>query len=228
MFDVPTYPVVAAAGRRVPVEHASTLRGESPVMLRHADEQTQIAYAAVRSAIGSIAAPEGFFANWGVVASARSFGRDRFATAIDRFRKLGAAGVIPLVVPHLSAHAMASSLSLVLGSHGPAFGVVGHQGHMGETLAMAILMIERESVDGVWAVVSEPDVASGQYHTAALAIGREAGIFELTLSPGHASDPSVGQLIDWLEFQSGATWRVGVPGVGAVEMNRREILKRAS
>jgi hypothetical protein len=247
MFDLPSFPVAATSGMRVPWNEVADLRSrpgsfqgqDLAGLVRHSDEQTVVALAAMKNSIEAAGWSERNFANWGVVASPRSFGRVKFDTAITRFRKVHAAGVHPLSVAHLSLHAMASTLSIAFGMHGPSLGVSGQTGHLGEVLLTGIGLIEREDIDGLWTVITEPDpessldeeghfVRDATVQAAVLGMCREHGSMELTLSPGKFVESSVSQLIDWLASSTSASWRVGVAGVGVVEVCRREALKQAS
>ena len=116
-----------------------------------------LALAAVKKAIERAGWQDRLFANWGVVASGRSFGRVRFDVAIERYRRMHTRGASPLVVPHLSLHAMSGTLSIALGMHGPNFGVSGQANHLGETLLAGLGMIGCEEVEGLWVVACDLD-----------------------------------------------------------------------
>ena len=239
MIDLPSCGVLAAGGVRVPWAEIPNLRksfgshrGQALApLVRQSDEQTVLALAAVMRAVDGAGWRERSFANWGVVASGRSFGRMRFDTAIERYRRLKTRGASPLVVPHLSLHALSGTLSIALGMHGPNYGVSGQADHLGETLLAGLGLIEREDVDGLWVVACDFDPeptldADGEPasdvvgHAAALAINREASTIELTLGPGIQSGGRLSKLVDWLESPGSSPWRCGVAGVGVLDVCR--------
>ncbi len=239
MIDLPTCGVVAGSGLRVPWADIPELRknpgshrGQSFIgLVRQSDEQTVLALAAVMKTIERMGWQDRSFANWGVVASGRSFGRVRFDSAIERYRRMHTRGASPLVVPHLSLHAMSGTLSIALGMHGPNFGVSGQANHLGETLLAGLGMIEREAVDGLWVVACDLDPepsldARGEPanevigHAAALAITHDDAIMELSVGPGIQTVGTLDGLIDWLEAPGYSSWRCGVAGVGVLDVRR--------
>jgi hypothetical protein len=158
------------AALRVPVEAVPELRKQPgpplgkplPVnCLKHAEEQTVVAVAAVLQAVAAHhLAPDGTpdgFRDWGVVAGPRFLGRSAMAAALPRFVAEGAWDVSPHVIPHRSLHAVSGTLSQALKIHGPNFGVGG--GPCGETealLAAAALLADRP-LPGVWVVLTRMD-----------------------------------------------------------------------
>ena len=239
MIDLPTCGVVAGSGVRVPWAAISELRktpgsyrGQSLAgLVRQSDEQTVLALAAVMQTIERAGWNDRSFENWGVVASGRSFGRVRFDTAIERYRRMHTRGASPLVVPHLSLHAMSGTLSIALGMHGPNFGVSGQANHLGETLLAGLGTIQREAVEGLWVVACDFDPEpsldeNGEPandvvgHAAALAISHDDAKIELTLGPGIQTGGTLRGLVDWLEAPGLSSWRCGVAGVGVLDMIR--------
>jgi len=239
MIDLPSCGILAAAGVRVPWAEIPDLRknvgshrGEALApIVRQSDEQTVLALAAVLRATGSAGWHSRSFANWGVVASGRSFGRLRFDAAIERYRRLQTRGASPFVVPHVPLHALSGTLSIALGMHGPNYGVSGNADHVSETLLAALGLIERENVEGLWVVVCDFDpepslnddgeparAVDGQ--AAALAISRGPSAIELTLGPGIQPGGTLRNLIEWLEAPVVSPWRCGVAGVGVLDINR--------
>lgn len=238
MIDLPSCGVLATGRVRVPWNEIPELRKNigafqgqalAPVV-RQSDEQTVLALAAVLRAIEDAGWGGRSFANWGIVASCQAFGRLRFHAAIERFRRLQARGVSPLLAPHLPLHALPGTLSIALGAHGPQFGVSGNADHLSETLLTALGMSERENVEGLWAVASDihPDpilndgseptrVVVGQ--AVALAISRADGALELTLGPGLQASSALTELLDWLEAPTLSPWRCGIAGVGVLEIS---------
>src|SRR5205823_2480660 len=74
------------------------------------------------------------FAEWGLIAAPRFLGRIIAAGAMARFKTQGVPGMSPLIIPTLSLHAVAGSLSLALQTHGFNYGVGGGHGHLAEAL----------------------------------------------------------------------------------------------
>lgn len=247
MFDLPSFPLAASGGVRLPWSEMTGLRAhpgsfqgrDLANLVRQSDELTLTAIAAMNRSIEDAGWSDRSFANWGVVASARSFGRVRFDTLLGRFRKMGAQARLPVAVPHLSLHAIASTLSVAFGVNGPSFGVSGRDSQVGEALLAGIGLIEREDVEGVWIVLADFDpeprfddggIAADDVtaQAVALAVCRDSGAMELTLKPGKAAESSVSDLIEWLQGPYGYPWCVGIPGVGSMEISRRTALRRAS
>ena len=108
--------------------------------LKLADEQTVVACAAVLNACARAGwAPERF-ADWGVLAAPTYIGRARLAPSFRRFQKSGVRGVSPLIIPTMSNHTVAGTLCLILGSHGPNFGIGGSTPMVDELLLNALVV----------------------------------------------------------------------------------------
>src|SRR5580692_3155993 len=93
-------------------------------LLRHADEHTVLALAAMLDGLAKFPSPIDM-SRWGVVAAPRWPGRFGTATAIERLRADGPRGVSPLAIPTLCLHALSGTVSLVFQMRGPNFGVGG-------------------------------------------------------------------------------------------------------
>ena len=129
----------------------------SPGFLRNSDEQTVLALAAISRAMVSMGRPTASFANWGVVAAANSFGRSgTFQTLLD-FRRDGAWGVTPHLIPHHSLHAISGTVSQALHIHGPNFGIGGGPSAVAEAFLAAATMISDNNVPGLWVVLTGHD-----------------------------------------------------------------------
>jgi hypothetical protein len=148
---------------RVPVEEIQALRkgpGPSvgtkipPSLLKHADHQTVLALAALLRAADRAGWRERSFGGWGVIAAPRFLGRINAAVAIDRYGQSGAPGVSPLLVPTLSLHAVAGSLSLAIKAHGFNYGVGGGPGHLAEALVAGLAARGDNDVPSVWVVAT--------------------------------------------------------------------------
>jgi hypothetical protein len=160
--------VVAHAWVRVGLDALPGLRrqpgpllGEtlSPAFLKHADEQTVVAMAAVSKALTNpqllawTGSKKGFH-DWGALAAPRFLGRAAITGALERFRSEGAWGVSPHLIPHRSLHSISGTISQALKIHGPNFGVGGGPNGVGAALLAAIAMIEMERLPGVWVVLT--------------------------------------------------------------------------
>jgi hypothetical protein len=132
-------------------------------LLRHADEQTVAGLAAVFHAIHDHGLSADGFRDWGVLAAPRFVGRPTMATALERFVAEGAWGVSPHLIPHRSLHSVSGTVSQVLKTQGPNFGVGGGPGSEAEALLTAAAMLRCQRLPGVWAVLTclDPDAAPG-------------------------------------------------------------------
>src|SRR5437763_1274044 len=93
--------------------------------LRQVDGQAGLACAAVLNACTRAGWAANEFTDWAVVAASQYLGRARLAPSFRRFQKSGARGVSPMIIPTMSNHSVAGTICLILGSHGPNFGVGG-------------------------------------------------------------------------------------------------------
>lgn len=120
--------------------------------LRHADEQSLAALAAVGRAIQDHHLSG--FDDWGVVAGPRYLGRSGTAASLNTYYQEGAWGVSPHLIPHRSLHGVSGSISLALKSRGPNFGAGGGPGAAGDALLSAIGLLAEGGLPGVWVVVT--------------------------------------------------------------------------
>jgi hypothetical protein len=123
--------IVARGAARLTMPELAALRKESlpnlpvrlsPQLLRYSDEQTLAALVALSEATKSIALASKDFGDWAIVSTSRNLGRSAFAAVVDKYRSEGPWGVSVQVIPHCTAHAVAGTLSLAIGSHGPCIG----------------------------------------------------------------------------------------------------------
>jgi len=149
---------------KVPVEDIAALRkAPGPLggrtipasLLKHADHQTVLALAAVLRAIDDFGWHDRSFHDWGLIAAPRFLGRILVAASMDRFRKRGVPSMSPLIIPTLSLHAVAGSLSLALKTHGFNYGVGGGHGHLAEALLTGLAARDDNGVPGVWVVATQ-------------------------------------------------------------------------
>jgi hypothetical protein len=149
---------------RVPVEEIAALR-KAPGLLggrkiplslmKHADHQTVLGLSALMRAVSESGWSDRSFADWGLIAAPRFLGRIIAARAMDRFKTQGVPGMSPLIIPTLSLHAVAGSLSLALKSHGFNYGVGGGHGHLAEALLAALAARDDNGVPGIWVVATQ-------------------------------------------------------------------------
>lgn len=136
-------------------KHPLPLAGKPPVsQLKLVDEQAVLATTAVLRAIDTQGWHERSFADWAVVSAPRYLGRLRGAAMFHRYRRIGLPAVSPLAIPTLSLHAIAGTVGLVLGSHGPNFGVGGGPNHLTEGLWTSLSLLHDQCIPGVWLVAS--------------------------------------------------------------------------
>jgi hypothetical protein len=135
-----------------------------PSLLRHADEQTVVALAAVLRAVAEHNLTGTRFPDWGVLAAPRFLGRVASAVALHQFRTEGAWGVSPHLIPQRSLHAVSGTISQALKLHGPNFGVGGGPGGVTEALLAAAALLADGDLPGAWVVATgwdpepEPDL----------------------------------------------------------------------
>ena len=217
-----------------------------PSLLKHADEHTVLGLGAVLRAIHDGGWRDRDLSGWGVIAAPRFPGRVSLAGSLEKFVRRGAASVSPLIIPNLSLHAMAGSISLALKMRGFNFGVGGGHDHLAEALMTGLAARGDGGVPGVWVVASEwdpepvPDGLGGSHCSTvgtavALAlVAEEAGIARLGLrliSAGPISGEApassrLAELADFLLSRSSPTgstrpWRCPLRGCGTVELEDR-------
>lgn len=124
-----------------------------PQLLKHSDDQTLAAVVALDRAIDQMDGTPDFSA-WAVVSATRYLGRTAFAAVIDKYKIDGPWGVSVQAIPHTSPHALASSLSLALASHGPCLGAGSAPGKELQAILTSAALLTRVDVAGAWLVLS--------------------------------------------------------------------------
>ncbi len=223
-----------------------SLGSKIPVsMLKHADHQTLLGLAAILKAAQDCGWQEHTFADWGVIAAPRFLGRTPAAAAIDRFQTMGVSGMSPIIIPTLSLHAPAGSLSLAIKSHGFNYGVGGGPGHLTEALLAGLAAQDDGDVPGVWVVATGfdpepiPDVAGNSlvpsfgYAVALALVAKSTGKTRLNLrivptavvdlqSQAMYEHPSLAELAEFLSDSDPGLrprrWFGAIPGGGAFEI----------
>lgn len=118
------------------------------------DEQTLLAIAAVLGATDQAGWQDRSFTDWGVIAAPQFLGRVRLTAVLERFRKQSVRGASPLTVPHLSLHAVAATISVIIGSQGPSFGAGGAPGIIRDGLLNGLATVQGRGLPGLWLVTS--------------------------------------------------------------------------
>jgi len=132
--------------RQRSIEKFTALR---PQLLKHSDEQTLASLVALSQAVdGFPMARE--FTRWAVVSSSRYLGRAAFAGVVEKYQVDGPWGVSVQVIPNATPHAIASTISLALGSHGPCAGAGTAAGDEVHALCAAANLLQHPGCPGVW------------------------------------------------------------------------------
>lgn len=211
-----------------------------PGLLKHADEQTVAAVAAVWQAIHRFDLAATRFTDWGVVAAPRFLGRAAMAAAVQRFAAEGAWGISPHLIPHRSLHSVSGAISQALTIHGPNFGVGGGPDGVSEVFLAVSTLLERERLPGVWVLLTgwdpeprpgcEPAVAAtcGAVALALTAPGTATTGWRLAIRPAAgAHDPGETEplslealraaLVDAAEPPARCVWKLAGGGRLALE-----------
>lgn len=147
---------IAAARQTVAGKFSAALK---PQLLKHSDPQTLSAIEALSAATHQLGCSQdidlgGGFADWAIISATQYLGRSAFAAVIEKYQIDGPWGVSVQVIPHTSPHAVASTLSLALASHGPCIGVGAAPGEEPQALLTAATLLERPEIPGAWLVLS--------------------------------------------------------------------------
>jgi hypothetical protein len=166
-----------------------------PSFLKHSDEQTVAALAAVFGAIRQHGLDPGSFASWAVLAAPRFLGRVTMHTTLQRFRTEGAWGISPHLIPHRSLHSVSGTISQALKIHGPNYGVGGGPGSWSEGFLTAAALVGEAGAPGVWLVLTgwepeqAPNLAGLPVHPSAV-----CGAVALALVGSHPDAPGSARL----------------------------------
>jgi hypothetical protein len=126
----------------------------SPVLLKYSDEQTVIGLAAVLDAAHRFGLQDSDFTAFGVIAAPCRFGRPKLGGTLTRFDREGVRGISPMIVPHLSLHALSGTISQAIQSHAWNFGVSSGPDHLGEGLSAAVAILSEGRLPGLWLVLT--------------------------------------------------------------------------
>jgi hypothetical protein len=119
--------------------------------LKHADEQTVLAVAALDQTIRCSGMKADDYRDWAIIAAPRFIGRIAGAITLDRFTRGGGPAISPHTIPQHSLHSISGALSILLASRQPNFGVGGTADSLAEGL-LAALTFPRVNCSGVWLV----------------------------------------------------------------------------
>lgn len=122
--------------------------------VRHADEQTLAGLAAVLQTWRQLPQPLPLAEQWGVLAAPEYFGKEATLAALQRYRAEGPSAISPHLIPNHCLHSLAGSISVLLGLHGPNYGVGGGPGQFAELLLAGILETVQQPVPGFWLVAT--------------------------------------------------------------------------
>jgi len=208
-------------------------------LVKHSEDQTLAALAALHSAITRSGWVGRTFTDWGVVAAPNFLGRGGTASSIQRFADDGAWGVSPHLIPHQSLHAVSGTVSHLLRIHGPNFGISGGPQACHDAFLIAAPMLAEGTLPGLWLLLSGHDrehipaedgkgsspPRAPHCEAAALALVPEHGAVEgmlLSISPEVArtrtSELTLSDLVEALiaEEPVAKVWRM--PGAGWIAL----------
>jgi hypothetical protein len=123
-------------------------------LVKHSEDQTVVAVAALHSALSAHGWLGRSFTEWGVIAASNFFGRGGNALTIQRYAQEGAWGVSPHMIPHHSLHALSGTISQLLKVHGPNFGISGAAQACQEAFLIAAALLAEGNVPGLWLVLT--------------------------------------------------------------------------
>jgi hypothetical protein len=170
--------VAAAAVITADAAEVARLRAAAGTALKHADEQSVLAVAAVHQAAAPMP-PRGPFDDWGVVVAPRWQGRFGVTAVIDKYATAGVRAVSPAAIPNYCLHAPAATVSLALAARGPVFGVGGGPAHVTDGLLTALGVQVGRDTPGTWLALTEwdgpQDAGSGRAVALALVPGGTVG-----------------------------------------------------
>jgi hypothetical protein len=127
--------------------------------LKHSDEQTVVAVAAIDRAIQSQRLNVQEQRDWAIIAAPRFVGRLAGAATLERFARGGGPAISPHLIPQHSLHSISGALSILLASRGPNLGVGGGADSLAEGLLAALALPQPEQTAGTWLICTawEPE-----------------------------------------------------------------------
>src|SRR4051812_34230702 len=139
-------PAIAALRKSLPAWAPSDTPGH---FLKHADEQTVLAVAALDQAIQSSGRPVSDYSQWAIVAAPRFIGRMAGGATLNRYSRGGGPAISPHLIPQHSLHSISGALSILLSSRQPNFGIGGTGNSLVEGL-LTSLAFPGSPPEGIW------------------------------------------------------------------------------
>ncbi len=136
----------------------------TPSFLKHADDQTVAALAAVLQAAEDAGLRTDDMSDWGVLSAPRYLGRIALAQTMIRFAAEGAWGLSPHMIPHRSLHSVSGTISQALRFQGFNLGVGGGIHAASEALLLAAAVLAEGRVPGLWVTLTgyDPEVVPAE------------------------------------------------------------------
>jgi len=161
----------------------------APNFLRPCDGQTVVGIAAVLRAIADFGLDSCSFGEWGVLAAPRFVGRLIVVSTVSKFLSQGASGISPHLIPQESLHSLSGAISVGLGIRGPNFGVGGGPRAVIEGLLMALTVLDRGDLPGVWLILTQWSPEPIPNETGASPVPTTCQAVALALAPQTADAP---------------------------------------
>ena len=154
-------PSIAALRKSLPAWVPKDTPGH---FLKHADEQTVVAVAALDAAIQLAERPISDYSQWAIVAAPRFIGRIAGGVTIGRYSRGGGPSISPHLIPQHSLHSISGALSILLSSRHPNFGIGGTGNSLREGLLTALAFPGLQP-KGLWLIATawepEPQLDEG-------------------------------------------------------------------
>jgi hypothetical protein len=146
---------IAALRKNLPVWAPKDTPGH---FLKHADEQTVLAVAALDNAVQAAGRPISDYRRWVIIAAPRFIGRIAGGATLNRYCRGGGPAISPHLIPQHSLHSISGALSILLATGQPNFGVGGTGNSLVEGLLAAVSFQNRGS-EGAWLIATgwEPE-----------------------------------------------------------------------
>ena len=120
--------------------------------LKHADEQTVVAVAAVDQAIQAHGLQVSELRDWAIIAAPRFIGRLGGTATLAKISRGGGPAISPHVIPQHSLHSVSGALSILLATRAQNFGVGGGPESLTDGLFAALTLGASSGRSGIWLV----------------------------------------------------------------------------
>ncbi|MCS7167948.1 MAG: hypothetical protein RMI91_03025 [Gemmatales bacterium] len=136
--------------------------------VRHAEDQTVAALAVALEALKELPELAREIDEWGVLAAPEYFGREATWAALQRYSREGASAISPHLIPNHCLHSLAGSLSVLLGCHGPNYGIGGGPRQFAELLLAGLAETAQGLAPGYWLLATvwrqaPPELSASSY-----------------------------------------------------------------